>query len=162
MPRTFILERLQFIPRPVEEVFPFFADPQNLARITPEFLNFRIASQLPEEMSPGTLIDYRLSLFGIPFRWRTRIERVEENSRFVDVQLRGPYRRWHHLHRFWSVPLGTLMLDRVEYELPLGIVGRIAHRLFVRRSLMRIFDFRRTVLRELFPSPPASARAIFL
>ena len=156
MARTFTLERLQVIPRTVEEVFPFFADPANLARITPDSLDFRITSEGPTNISPGTLIDYRLSLFGIPFRWRSRIETVEENRRFTDVQVRGPYRRWHHLHRFWSIPQGTLMLDRVEYELPLGIVGRLAHRAFVRRSLERIFEYRRKVLRLLFPSPPSS------
>lgn len=143
------LERVQIFPRPLDEVFPFFADARNLERITPGFLRFRIVSGLPLEIVPGTLIDYRLRLFGIPFDWRTRIETFEPGVGFTDVQVRGPYRRWHHEHRFWAVDGGTLMRDRVDYALPLGWVGRPAHALFVRASLERIFDHRRRVMADL-------------
>lgn len=144
------LERVQFIPQPLEEVFAFFADPSNLEEITPGFLDFRITSELPEKAYPGLIIEYRLRLFGIPFGWRTKIETFEEDSHFTDVQVRGPYRRWHHTHRFWEVPEGTLMLDRVDYDLPLGVLGRLAHRLFVRFSLRRIFDHRARILADRF------------
>jgi hypothetical protein len=136
-----VLERAQLVPRPRGEVWAFFADPANLEAITPDFLRFRILTpDVP--MAPGALLDYRLSLFGVPFSWRTRIEEVVPGARFVDVQLVGPYRRWRHLHRFEDAPGGTLVRDRVEYELPLGPLGGAAHALFVRRALARIFDHR--------------------
>ncbi len=143
MPRAHVLERTQLVPRPRAEVWTFFADPRNLEAITPEFLSFRIVTPAPIPMVPGTLVDYRLSLFGMPFSWRTRIDEVVPGERFVDVQLRGPYRRWHHLHRFEDAPGGTVVTDRVEYELPFGLAGRAARAIFVARILDRIFDHRR-------------------
>lgn len=146
------LSRTQLIPRPVEEVFPFFADAANLQTITPDFMHFRIVTPLPIEMREGALIDYRIKLFGVPSGWRTRIERWEPGRRFVDVQLRGPYRLWHHTHEFESVAGGTRMTDTVDYELPLGPLGGIAHALFVGKTLTRIFDYRLTKIAELFPA----------
>lgn len=141
--RTYHLDRIQFIPRPRAQVFAFFSEPTNLERITPEFLRFRILTPRPIPMAPGTLIDYELRLWGVPVRWRTRIESFEPESRFTDVQLRGPYRSWHHTHEFAEVPGGTRVRDSVVYQLPLGPMGRLAHALLVRRSLERIFDHRR-------------------
>ena len=146
------LERQQFVPRPREEVFAFFADAQNLEMLTPAFLNFRILTPLPLDMRSGTLIDYQIRLGGIPMRWRTRIETFEAPVRFVDVQLAGPYRTWHHVHEFQDVPGGTLVTDRVDYALPFGFLGALAHRLFVRRALKRIFDYRQQRLGEIFPA----------
>jgi ligand-binding SRPBCC domain-containing protein len=146
MTRRHVLERSQHVPRPREEVFRFFADARNLEAITPAFLRFRIATAGPIAMEAGTLIVYRLSLFGLPFRWRTRIEAWEPGIRFVDVQLSGPYRLWRHQHTFEDAPGGTVMRDRVEYELPLGALGAVAHALFVRRALARIFDHRRSAI----------------
>lgn len=140
------LERAQVIPRPVPEVFAFFADAANLEAITPPFLRFRIVTPPPIVMAPGARIDYRLSLFGVPFGWETEIVAWEPNVRFVDVQRRGPYRHWHHLHTFEAVPEGTCMRDRVDYALPLGGLGGLAHALFVRRTLDRIFDHRRATI----------------
>jgi ligand-binding SRPBCC domain-containing protein len=137
------LERVQVIERPLEEVFAFFSDAENLETITPAFLHFRITSPRPIVLAPGALLDYELRLFGVPFRWRTRIETFEPPHRFTDVQLRGPYRRWHHTHSFRRVATGTEMTDVVEYQLPLGPLGALAHALLVRRSLRRIFDYRR-------------------
>jgi ligand-binding SRPBCC domain-containing protein len=144
------LERTTLIPRPREEVFPFFSDAGNLERLTPKFLRFRIVTPQPIAMRAGALIDYELSLHGIPVRWRTRIESFTPNDEFVDVQLRGPYRLWHHRHTFTSVPEGTEMRDIVDYSLPFGPLGWIAHALFVRRSLRRIFDYRTDVIRSIF------------
>jgi len=144
------LVREQFFPRPRSEIFGFFADASNLASITPDFLHFTILTPMPLDVRAGAIIDYRLRLFGIPFRWRTRIEAFEPPERFVDIQARGPYRRWHHLHEFEERDGGTLMRDTVDYALPLGPLGAAAHALFVRRSVARIFDHRREVLARQF------------
>ncbi len=101
-------------------------------------------------MEEGALIDYRIRLFGVPMQWRTEIVELCPPSHFVDLQLRGPYARWHHSHHFESVPGGTLMTDRVEYRVPLGPLGALAHGIFVRRNLERIFGFRRTAAEEVF------------
>jgi ligand-binding SRPBCC domain-containing protein len=138
------------IPRSRTETFAFFAKAENLQRLTPKSLKFKIHSALPIDMHAGTLIDYQLALFGIPFRWRTRIEEFEPESRFVDVQLAGPYRYWRHLHEFQEVPGGTMVHDCVDYELPLGPLGDLAHTLFVRRQLKHIFDFRHQALLAIF------------
>jgi ligand-binding SRPBCC domain-containing protein len=151
-----LLERSQLVPRPRAEVFAFFADARNLERLTPGFLSFKILTPDPIEMRPGTLIDYRLSLFGIGFRWRTEIVVFEPGIRFVDVQLRGPYQRWHHAHGFADAPGGgTLIEDRVEYQLPLGPLGELAWALVVRRQLDTIFEHRRRIIEALWGTPPA-------
>lgn len=149
---THVLERYQLVRRPRPEVFAFFSDARNLEAITPAFLRFRIATRDPIAMGTGTRIAYRLSLYGVPFGWDTRIERWEPERRFVDVQLRGPYRRWCHAHHFLEVPEGTLVLDRVEYALPLGPLGAVAHALFVKRALTAIFDHRSERIAALLPA----------
>jgi ligand-binding SRPBCC domain-containing protein len=149
--RTHVLERSQLIRRPRREVWAFFANPANLEELTPDFLHFRILTPQPIALVAGARIDYRLSLFGLPFSWRTRIDEVVPGDSFVDVQLAGPYRRWRHTHRFDDAPGGTLVSDRVEYELPLGRLGDVGHALFVGRTLARIFEFRRARVEALFP-----------
>jgi ligand-binding SRPBCC domain-containing protein len=148
-PRLHILERSQLLPRPRAEVFAFFGNARNLEVITPDFLRFEILPPVPAQMAEGVLIDYRLSLFGVPFRWRTRIAAWVPEMRFVDVQVRGPYARWHHTHTFEDVPGGTMVGDRVEYQLPLGPLGEIAHPVLVRRTLERIFDHRQRRVLDL-------------
>jgi ligand-binding SRPBCC domain-containing protein len=147
----YVLEREQRVLRPRSEVFAFFAEASNLERLTPPTLRFRILTPLPITMRAGAIIDYRLSLMGVPFRWRTVIELFEPEVRFVDMQQAGPYALWRHLHEFVEVPGGTLVRDRVEYRLPLGPLGHLAHALLVRRQLRRIFDYRREVIAALFP-----------
>ena len=144
--KTYRLERNQLIQLPRDEVFKFFSDAFNLERITPSFLNFRILTKAPIDIQEGTLIDYRIRLFGVPMKWRTRIERFEPDTEFVDNQIRGPYVLWHHTHVFEHTAEGTLMTDVVRYRLPMGVIGRVVHWLFVRRTLDRIFDFRRDAL----------------
>jgi ligand-binding SRPBCC domain-containing protein len=160
VPRAFLLERTQVVPRPRDEVFAFFADAQNLEAITPRFLRFRILTPTPVAMGEGARVDYRLSLFGVPFRWRTRIDAWDPGTRFVDTQLSGPYRRWRHTHLFADAPGGTRVTDRVEYALPLGPLGVLAHALLVRRTLERIFTHRQERIAALLApagaaSPPA-------
>ncbi len=151
------LEQLQFIPRPRDEVLAFFAEAANLEMLTPAFLRFRILTPQPITMGPGTLIDYTLQLLRVPFRWRTRIETFEPPQRFTDVQLSGPYHHWHHLHEFYETPGGALVLDLVDYALPFGLLGTLAHGCFVRHALDRIFHYRYQRLTTLFPSPGADS-----
>ena len=142
-----ILEREQRVPLPPEDVFPFFEDAYNLEDITPPFLGFRVVTARPIDMRAGALIEYRLKLHGVPVRWKTQIESFDPPHTFTDVQLSGPYKLWHHTHVFEPDGRGgTIMRDRVLYELPFGPLGEVAHALFVRRDLRRIFDFRQEVV----------------
>ncbi|HEU0034688.1 MAG TPA: SRPBCC family protein [Kofleriaceae bacterium] len=153
------MQRTQTVPHPRREVFAFFADAANLERITPPFLGFQILTPRPIAIRAGTLIDYRIRLHGIPLTWQTRIEHYIPEDHFVDVQLRGPYRTWRHLHEFVVVPGGTEIRDTVDYELPLGPLGSLAHALFVKRQLATIFDYRRRIITELF-GPGEAQRAV--
>jgi hypothetical protein len=140
-----------------DEVFTFFADAGNLQRLTPDTLSFEIITPQPIEMAEGALIDYRLRIHGLPLRWRTRIAAWDPPRRFVDEQIRGPYRMWVHEHTFERADNGTLVRDRVRYRVPGGPLAPLIHRLFVRRDVERIFDFRERKMRELFDE--ASGRA---
>jgi ligand-binding SRPBCC domain-containing protein len=138
-----VLERTQIVRRPVVETFRFFSDPRNLERLTPAFLKFKFLTPPPPEVRPGSIIDYQIRLYGLPVHWRTRIEIVEPPNRFVDVQEKGPYAMWRHRHSFKDIGGGaTEMTDRVEYAMPLGLLGDLAYHLFVARSLAQIFDYR--------------------
>lgn len=145
----YVLESKLEVPRPLEEVFDFFSDARNLQVITPPHLSFQIVNAGPIEMREGTQIDYRIRLRGIPLVWRSEIAVWEPPHRFVDNQLKGPYRRWYHEHRFTAVEHGTLCEDRVEYSV-LG--GALVHELLVRRDVTAIFRYRTDKLRELFSS----------
>jgi ligand-binding SRPBCC domain-containing protein len=160
MSKIYQFERTQLIRRPLDEVFDFFSDAANLEAITPPFVNFKILSPLPIEMKPGAVIDYQLQLFKIPFRWRTVIETFDPPRSFTDTQARGPYKLWHHLHEFHPVADGVLMIDRVRYSIPLWFLGRIAHALFVRRTLETIFDYRYQRIQELLPDQVAAGREL--
>jgi len=135
------------LPRPRDEVFPFFADAMNLEEITPPWLRFSILTEPPIEMKVGARIDYRLKLHGIPIRWRTSITAWDPPRSFVDTQIKGPYRRWVHTHTFEEVEGGTLVIDEVDYAVP---GWWIVDRLFVRRDVARIFAYRHEVLAERF------------
>ena len=143
------LYREQVVPRPIGEVFGFFARADNLERITPPWLGFGLVSPEPVEMRAGTLIEYRLRLHRLPLRWISRIERWEPGRAFEDVQVKGPYRLWHHRHEFHAAGGGTLVQDHVRYALPLGWLGEGAHAAFVERDLARIFAFRYAAVKEL-------------
>lgn len=149
MRRHHQLRRTQLIGRPLAEVFDFFADASNLNALTPSFLHFRILTPLPIQLRTGARIDYQLALFGVPLRWRTRITDWQPGERFVDEQESGPYARWRHTHEFEARGGSTLMRDVVDYALPLGPLGAVAHVLFVRRTLDRVFDFRRDAVARL-------------
>jgi ligand-binding SRPBCC domain-containing protein len=146
------IQREQWIARPIEDVFDFFSDAPNLERITPPWLHFSVITPEPIRMCAGTMIDYRLRWHHIPLRWTTLIEVWDPPHRFVDTQLRGPYRLWHHTHTFESRSGGTSIRDDVRYRLPLGRLGDLLHRLRIRRDLEFIFDDRARRIGELLGS----------
>jgi ligand-binding SRPBCC domain-containing protein len=154
--QTYLLEREQVIPLPRPQVFAFFGDALNLQLITPPFLHFRVLTKSPVEMKVGTLLDYRLSLFGVGFYWQTLIEQWVPEESFVDRQVTGPYALWHHTHTFAEIaPHKTLMRDRVLYRLPYTVFGKAAHAVFVKRTLAKIFDYRKAMTaRLLTPENP--------
>lgn len=152
MSPSYHLERTQFIPRPLAEVFAFFCDAANLEALTPPWLHFKILTPRPIPIAAGTLIDYRLQMFGIPFYWQTRIEEFEPGVRFVDSQVRGPYARWWHVHEFRETSSGTEMIDRVDYRMPWGPLGTLTHAVLTRHQLRTIFAYRQQRIEELFSS----------
>ena len=148
---TYILSRKQWLPRPVDDFFAFFSQPENLQVITPAWLDFRIL-QCPSALTKGSLIRYRLRLHRFPISWTTEILEWNPPYRFVDNQLSGPYQLWIHEHEFLAERGGTALRDRVTYALPFGVIGRLVHRVLVEPDVRRIFDFRAETLRRLFPA----------
>lgn len=138
----------------LEEVWAFFTHAKNLLRITPPDMSFKVTSaDLPDEIYPGMIITYRLKpLLGIPVTWVTEITHVVPQQYFVDEQRHGPYSMWHHEHHFREAPGGgVIMRDVVHYQIPLGILGRLAQWLIVRKQLTNIFDYRKRQIELLFP-----------
>jgi ligand-binding SRPBCC domain-containing protein len=136
-----------WLPLPPEGLFPFFADAANLETITPPWLNFKILTPTPVPMRAGALIDYKLRVHGLPVRWRARINLWQPPHRFVDEQLRGPYRQWFHEHTFDPRDGGTLCRDVVTYSV---LFDAVLHRWFVRPDIEKIFKFRSAALQKHF------------
>jgi hypothetical protein len=149
--REELLVSVQDVPLPRSEVFPFFEDPSNLEALTPPWLSFRILTPAPLPRGEGAVYEYQLKVRGLPLRWRTLIEAFEPGRRFVDRQIAGPYALWHHTHRFEDLPGGgTRLVDRVRYRVGWGLLGRIAHALWIRRDLERVFAYRREAIAARF------------
>ncbi len=148
LPKNRVFEASMTLPLGRDEVFAFFAEAQNLERITPPELGFRIISPTPIDIAEGTLIDYQLSLFGLPFTWRSRIARWDPPHAFVDEQLKGPYSFWHHTHTFAESSEGTVIGDRILYRLPLWPLSAVGLPL-VKLQLKRIFAYRQQAIRKL-------------
>jgi ligand-binding SRPBCC domain-containing protein len=139
----YTLEVKQFLQISLAEAWDFFSSPGNLSKITPPQMGFITTSGTPAKMYPGQIITYKVSPFpGFKTNRVTEITHVSDLSFFVDEQRFGPYRMWHHEHRFEALDKGVLMTDRVSYKLPFGIFGRIAHGLFVKTQLKQIFEYR--------------------
>ena len=148
MPATYQLIREQWIPTSIQDAFAFFSRPENLEEITPPWLGFHIV-RAESPLHAGSLIEYKLNIHGLPVRWTSEIAVWEPPRRFVDNQVRGPYKLWHHEHSFAERDGGTLICDHVDYALPFGPLGRMVHALTVRREVETIFAFRQKRLAEL-------------
>ena len=147
---AFVFRAEQFVPRPLNEVFDFFSQAENLHQLTPPWLHFRILRVEPSPVRKGTLIQYSLRWRIFPIRWTTEIIEWDPPHRFVDLQLKGPYKLWHHEHRFCAEGSGTRISDEVQIRLPFGIFGSIAYRLKVKKDVETIFAYRTEAVRRLF------------
>ena len=130
-----------------EDIFDFFASAENLERLTPPWLNFKIISSLPINMDVGTVIEYEIKLHGIPIRWESEITLWDPPHRFCDIQRKGPYKKWVHEHIFETSDVGTLVKDKVNYEV---IGGNLINKLFVKNDLAKIFNYRQATLLTIF------------
>ena len=148
--RLYFLQREQRVKAPLEKVFSFFSRPENLQKLTPPWLDFRIV-EAPAELAAGALVRYQLRWHFLPIRWSGEIVAWSPPHKFVDRALSGPYALWNHEHSFEPCRGGTTMHDLLTYALPLGICGTIAHRLWVKGDIERVFDYRADKMRELFP-----------
>lgn len=144
--KVYTLKKEQIVPRPLGEVFAFFERPENLARITPPWLGFRILTPSPIVMKRGAKFEYTVRVMGVRVGWESLISDYQPPHRFVDEQTRGPYAYWHHTHTFLQVDGGTLVGDEVCYAMPFGVIGTLAQRFAVRRQLEEIFFYRATVI----------------
>ena len=146
----YVIERSQVVGLPLEQAFEFFSDPRNLPRITPPWLGFTVLAA-PERLFASCEMRYTIRWLRIPVSWTTVITDYEPNVCFTDEQKSGPYRRWWHEHRFAPRGDTTLMTDRIEYEMPFGLIGRLVHALVVRRQLREILEYRSNAARVMFP-----------
>lgn len=146
-----LLEREQWLDASISEVFGFFSDEKNLEELTPPLLRFKVEGKSTLQISEGTLINYNLKIRGVPTRWVTLIKDWVPGKSFIDIQKSGPYKKWEHLHTFVPMGRGTLMTDKVQYQLPLGALGHIGVHWLVKKDLVKIFDYRWKAIRKRFP-----------
>jgi len=148
------LKRTLNLPIPIYEAWNFFSKPENLGKITPSYMNFNILSRSDAgEMYPGMIITYKISpLFNIKVKWSTEISQIKEYKYFIDNQIHGPYKIWHHEHHFKENKNGTEMRDILYYAVPFGFIGHLAHKIFIRKRVEEIFNYREIKIKELFGS----------
>jgi len=146
------LRKKQKIPVSIDKAWAFFSNPDNLGRITPASMKFKVLSRSDAgDMYPGMIISYRLyPIFKMQIKWATEITQVKEKEYFIDNQIKGPYKIWHHEHRFKSINHGVEMEDILYYDLSWGILGRFIHSLFIRQKVHEIFNYRAQKIKELF------------
>ena len=149
--KIYQIKTIQKLPISIDKAWSFLSDPKNLKKITPDEMNFRILSGADKSIFPGQIIQYKVTpILGISTKWVTEITHVKHNEYFVDEQRFGPYSLWHHKHFIKEIKGGIEMEDIVDYKIPFGILGQIAHALFVKKKLKKIFKYRENKLKELF------------
>ncbi len=148
------LKRVHNIPITLNRAWDFFSKPENLELITPAILNYKILERSEAgDMYPGMIITYQLSpVFNISIKWATEITQIKEFKYFIDNQIKGPFTIWHHEHHFKEIEEGIEMTDILFYDLPYGILGKIVHKLFVKKKVDEIFYYREQKIKELFGS----------
>ena len=153
--QLYTIDEKQIVPIPLEEAWAFFSNPNNLAKLTPKDIGFEITCDTSMGMYPGQILTYNVSpIAGIKMKWATRILHVEEMKFFIDDQLSGPYKLWHHQHHFKAVDGGTEIRDIVHYALPWFALGPLGHGLVVKKKLDDIFEYRRIQTDKLFGKKP--------
>jgi ligand-binding SRPBCC domain-containing protein len=146
---TYLLRSSQVIPIPREKAFSFFEKPENLSEITPDWLNFRFDSKgVQSKTYEGAEFQYTIRWLLIKLKWHTKISEYRRPELFTDVQVKGPYLMWEHIHTFEPVPEGTIMRDAVTYRIPFGFIGEIFHRLIIKKQLQEIFSYRAVRIAE--------------
>ena len=148
--RDQVFEQKTLVKAPIEKVFEFFSEAKNLEMITPPWLNFKIIDQSTPNIQAGTILTYKLKIHGIPIRWKTLIESWTPNLHFVDTQIKGPYKKWHHTHRFTSTPEGTIVEDTVLFRVHFGLFGQLLTGNWVRKDVKKIFLFREKMIESIF------------
>ncbi|MCB0424862.1 MAG: SRPBCC family protein [Flavobacteriaceae bacterium] len=148
----YTLKAKQELNLPIKEAWDFFSRPENLEKITPPFMGFKITSEVESKAYSGQIITYKVNILpGISSKWVTEITQVQEGQFFIDEQRFGPYRMWHHEHFFYELPNDkTLMEDKISYKIPFGILGHLAQKLFIKKQLKTIFEFRKQTLNQMF------------
>lgn len=148
--KTYEINTTQFIDKPLETVFHFFSKPENLEQMTPKNLSFKILTPKPIKMEKGALIDYTIRIVVIPIHWRSYVSKYYPPYEFVDEQVKGPYAFWHHTHTFKEVDGGVEIKDRVKYAIPMGILGRFIHAIYIKNDLKKIFTHRKIAIENVF------------
>ena len=143
-----LFEQQQWTHKPLNEVFDFFSDEQNLEELTPPLLNFKVEGKSTEKIQEGTKIYYKLKIRGIPARWTSLITNWEPMTQFADVQIKGPYSKWYHRHLFRNLAGGVLLEDKVVYRLPFSRYGGNLLNWFIRKDIKTIFSYRRNIIKE--------------
>lgn len=149
--KEFIYKTEQLLPINIHTVWEFFSCPHNLALLTPKEMDFKVLTKLDNQIYNDMIIDYTVKpLLHVPLHWRTKILNVRQHIEFTDIQLKGPFSLWKHVHEFIPQGEDILIKDTVYYRLPYGLIGRIAHYLFVKKRIEAIFSYRKKVLEKLF------------
>ena len=148
----YTLYATQTVDKEIDFLWDFFSKPSNLNKLTPEDVQFKIISGKSDDFYEGKIISYKIKPFKlVTLNWITEISQVKEGSYFIDYQISGPYKMWHHEHHFKSNNDGTTeIIDKVKYKVPFYILGRISHKIFIKRKLFNIFNFRQKKINELF------------
>tara|TARA_B100001287_G_scaffold273953_1_gene278361 strand:- start:1440 stop:1895 length:456 start_codon:yes stop_codon:yes gene_type:complete len=135
----------------IDKLWKFISSPKNLSKITPRYMDFKILTEIPNEMYEGLIISYTVKpILGIKMNWVTEITHIKDKKYFVDEQRKGPYKMWHHEHILLETDNGIIMKDIISYIPPFGILGKILNKLFIKRQVSEIFNYRTEVLKKIF------------